>query len=143
MSTTQAPTRMARRSLDFISDDPEQLLLALRLLFGEHAAYICWHTDGDGFHIAMLGSGNMFISGEGVHWQHMDRPVDHLPAVVGEITKWLDSMDYYQKRVICKSRPIEMAYTADPGITLTGYRITTARTLDGQHFMVTITPAWV
>jgi hypothetical protein len=137
-----ATERLIDAGFRFSSNNLDKLFHALRLIFDEPTVYITWAIDDDGFHIAMdYDNGAAFLPD--AHWFHKDRPRDHLPAVTGEIRKWLGDLSHADKRRICKSMPMEEAYVADPAIDLTGYRVALRRTRDGAHSMVTVTPDWV
>jgi hypothetical protein len=133
--------RKARRHFDVSSERMDEVLPVLNLFFGEGASYTCWYIDERGFHLAALGDGHAFIP-EG-RWQHRDRPMAHLPMIAQDIVKWLEGLSWEDKRQINKSWPTEEAYMRDPGIDLVGWRATSSRSEDGQHYMLTFTPAWV
>jgi hypothetical protein len=135
---TAAPTRTTLRSLDITDEGRDQLLAALNFFFGEGASHICWHVDESGHHLATMGDGPKMIP-EGT-WFHRDRPTAHLPFIAEAIIQWLDEMDHESARKVNSNTP--MGSLSDLNPNLTGFRVVSERSRDGEHYMLTIIPAW-
>jgi len=134
---TAAPTRTTLRSLDIIDEGKDQLLAALNFFFGEDAGHICWHVDERGHHLATKGDGPKMIP-EGM-WFRRDRATAHLPFIAEAIIQWLDEMHYRPVRKVNSDTPMGSLSHLNPHPT--GFRVISERSRDGEHYMLTITPA--
>lgn len=132
--------QLTDRNFVFISSNPDKLVRALRLVFGDpEPPTICWTINEEGFHLAVdSNDGYTFYSG--TRWYADDRPWDDLSSIASDINTWLAGLSYEEARKMCQSTPSTEDYMADPDLDPKGYRVLLRRTRDGVHFIVTVTP---
>jgi len=136
---TAAPTRTTLRSLDITDEGEDRLLAALNIFFGEGTSHVCWYVDERGHHLATMGDGPEMIP-EGT-WFHHECPTERLPFIAEALIQWLDEMDHETARRMNGGTP--SGSLSDPHPYLTGFRVMSERSWDGEHCMLTIVPAWV
>jgi len=132
-----ATARLQVKNFDFSSNDPERLLPALRLIFGEDDTSLYLAIAADGVHIVSSLDG---INTYGPLLDWLSKPISE---VADEIEYWLGHLPSHDARRISGAMPTEQAYTDDPQIALTGYRVMLSRNRGLSHFEVIIIPAWV